>query len=421
MTSRAMGMALALLLAAPPCASAAGASDAVLTEAGTRNGREIYERFREGLADPTCEADASVRWKTHFAHAPKQLAARNDDVLPLFGYVVESLRASHLPTEFALIPFVESGYKPGARSPQGPAGLWQMIAITARNHKVSIRAGYDGRLSPVDSTAAAVRYLKTLHGMFAGDWRLAVMAYNAGEYRVLGALKRSGQTARNAKPETLVGLSPITQAYVRKLHALSCLLEQADDREEWLRALDRPVPLLQAVTVPDGTTDIAAWARRTGQDAARLQRLNPAFVGGRITRADGKPARLLAVAASALPALTPIAKGGVDGPSIDSSVALAEAILLPTASEATSNATVPDIASTTSASPAQPVVEPTARRHTVVRGDSPWRIAARYGVHVADLLQRNGLNAQSVLTPGKVLLVDSELVAGDVGQAAGTP
>jgi membrane-bound lytic murein transglycosylase D len=418
MSSRVVGLALALLLAAPACASAAEASGAVLTEAGTRNGREIYERFREGLADPSCEADASVRWKTHFAHAPKQLAARNDDVLPLFGYVVESLRASSLPTEFALIPFVESGYKPGARSPQGPAGLWQMIAVTARNHKVPMRAGYDGRLSPVDSTAAAVRYLKTLYGMFAGDWRLAVMAYNAGEYRVLGSLKRSGQTARNAKPEALVGLSPITQAYVRKLHALSCLLEQADDREEWMHALDRPVPLLQAITVPEGTTDIAAWARRTGQDAARLQRLNPAFVGGRITRADGKPARLLAVAIDSKPAATPIASGAVDVPAADpsTSLALAEVVSLPSPKPA-GNAAEPALP----AASLQPITEPTTRHHTVVRGDSPWKIAARYGIRVADLLQRNGLDPKSVLKPGKVLLIDAELVAGSVGQAAGTP
>lgn len=422
MTSQVLGVALAVLLAVPACANAAEASEAVLTEAGTHNGREIYERFREGLADPTCEADTSVRWKTHFAHAPRQLAASNDDVLPLFGYVVESLRAAHLPTEFALIPFVESGYKPAARSPQGPAGLWQMIAVTARNHKVSIRAGYDGRLSPVDSTAAAVRYLKTLHGMFAGDWRLAVMAYNAGEYRVLGALKRSGQTARNARPEALVGLSPITQAYVRKLHALSCLLEKADDREEWLRALDRPVPLLQAVTVPEGTADIATWARRNGQDAAQLQRLNPAFAGGRITRAEGKPARLLAVAAN-LPSSAPgsIASGAADVPAIAASALItpAEAISPTVASEMTLDTSAPEVVSSMPAS-SPAASTPAVRRHTVARGDSPWKIAGRYGVRVADLLQRNGLGPQSVLKPGKVLLIDAELVGGDVGEAAGT-
>jgi membrane-bound lytic murein transglycosylase D len=48
-----------------------------------------------------------------------------------------------------------------------------------------------------------VRYLKTLHGMFAGDWRLAVMAYNAGEYRVLGALRRSRHERASARPAEL--------------------------------------------------------------------------------------------------------------------------------------------------------------------------------------------------------------------------
>lgn len=348
----------------------------------TRNGREIYQRFREGLADPTCEAGASTRWRQHFATAPKRLAASNDDTLPLFGYVVDALREAHLPTEYALIPFVESGYKPGARSAAGPAGLWQMIAITARNHRVPIRAGYDGRLSPVDSTQAAVRYLKTLHGMFAGDWRLTVMAYNAGEYRILGALKRSGQVARNAKPEQLTGLSDITQAYVRKLHALSCLMEQADDREEWLRALDRPVPRLQAVTVSDDVADIAAWARRSGQDAAQLQRLNPVFAGGRIGQAGGARAPLLAVPASAI--------GGVDADQ----------------TQATSTAATP------AGAPEQAPVAETAtagepRRHTVARGDNAWTIARRYGIRAADLLQRNGLGAKAVLKPGQALLIDA--------------
>src|SRR3546814_1649601 len=71
-------------------------------------------RFREGLADPSCGPDTSERWQRHFAAAPKRLASSDDNVLPLFGYVVDALRDAHLPTEYALIPFVESGYKPGA-------------------------------------------------------------------------------------------------------------------------------------------------------------------------------------------------------------------------------------------------------------------------------------------------------------------
>lgn len=279
----------------PPSAAEAGVAEAVLDPApaiNTRNGRDIYQRFRDGLADKEC-ANSSPRWRQHFATAPKRLATGSDDVLPLFGYVVDALREAHLPTEYALIPFVESGYKPGARSPSGPAGLWQFIALTARNHNVPIRPGYDGRLSPVDSTQAAVRYLKTLHGMFAGDWRLAVMAYNAGEYRILGALRRTGQNARNAKPETLTGLSGITHAYVQKLRALSCLFEQADDREDWLKALDRTVPLLSAQPLPATAGNLDRWASAQGFDPAAMRRLNPAFVDGRIARTD-RPFRVLA-------------------------------------------------------------------------------------------------------------------------------
>ncbi|WP_078996436.1 transglycosylase SLT domain-containing protein [Lysobacter enzymogenes] len=288
-------------LAALPAAAAAEAPTAAPQEAGpTRNGREIYRSFRDGLADQSCEPGVSTRWRQHFANAPRRLAAKDDDLLPLFGYVVDALRENHLPTEYALIPFVESGYRPGARSAAGPAGLWQMIAITARNHRVPMREGYDGRLSPVESTQAAVRYLKTLHGMFGGDWRLAVMAYNAGEYRVFNAIKRAGVNIADARHDQLTGLSDITTAYVRKLHALSCLMEQADDREEWLSALDRPVPRLAAVTVPDGVDSIGEWAARTDQDVAWLQRLNPAFGDGRIGRPGGRRAPLLAVAANAV-------------------------------------------------------------------------------------------------------------------------
>ena len=272
---------LALLLAlswADACAHTNAA-------AATRNGRDIYAEFRAGLADPSCSDDSSARWRAHFATAPIQLAARDNDMLPLFGYVVDALRAASLPTEYALIPFVESGYRLGVRSAGGPAGLWQMISLTARDHQVPMRADYDGRLSAIDSTKAAVRYLKTLHGMFAGDWRLAVMAYNAGEYRVLDALKHSGQHARDADPDKLVGLPDISHAYVRKLHALSCLLDRADDHRAWMQSLDRPVPLLQAQEMPVGTASLDIWAASQGLDGALVRRMNPAFVNGRVVRA----------------------------------------------------------------------------------------------------------------------------------------
>jgi membrane-bound lytic murein transglycosylase D len=365
------------LAADPPAETPAAASvppldPASLSPSHQRSGLEVYQRFRDGLADPECDSEATNgRWKKHFSHAPGQLARAEDDVLPLFGYVVDALREAHLPTEFALIPFVESGYKPGARNPQGPAGLWQFIGITARNHGVPMREGYDGRLSPVDSTQAAIRYLKTLHGMFGGDWRLAVMAYNAGEYRVLQSMRRAGMNARNARPAELPGLSGITYAYVEKLHALACIFQQADDRDAWLKQMDRPVPRLAAHVLP-GDTTLEEWARQQQQPIAPLKRLNPALAG-RFSQGT-KPMRLLAP-----------------------TVANADDV----------DAAIPAMAES---SPAQSTERErtTPRTHTVKSGESVWTIARRHGITPARLLQVNGLKANSVLRPGMVLKLDGD-------------
>ncbi|MGH8060758.1 MAG: transglycosylase SLT domain-containing protein [Pseudoxanthomonas sp.] len=356
---------------------------ALATEVSSqRNGRQIYESFRAGLAEPECDSAAtSVRWKKHFGHAPARLAQANDDLLPLFGYVVDALREAHLPTEFALIPFVESGYKPGARSASGPAGLWQFIAITARNHGVAMRNGYDGRLSPVESTQAAVRYLKTLNGMFGGDWRLAVMGYNAGEYRILQSMRRAGMNAQNAKPAQLPGLSGITYAYVEKLHALACIFQQADDREEWLRTLDRPVPRLASQALPADVASLDAWAQRQGHDSALLRRLNPALAAG-FSR-GGKPLRVLAPAGKE--ALPYIADTAVTQPAPSDGSA--------------SSMPVRAIAAKKSGN---------ALSHTVRPGESAWTIARRYGMQPKQLLTRNGLPSSAVLQPGMVLQLEGD-------------
>ena len=355
----------------------------------TQSGREIYARFRSGLSEQQCAADASDRWRQHFAHVPRDLANRPERLLPLFGYVVEALREHHLPAEYALIPFVESGYRPGARSPSGPAGLWQFIAVTARNHEVTIRPGYDGRLSPVESTTAAVRYLRTLHGMFAGDWRLAVMGYNAGEYRIFGALRNAGQRAMDAEPDKLA-VPNITRAYVRKLQALSCLLVEAGEDPEWLDAIDQVVPVLTSTPLPAGARQLDRWASRNGHDPALVRHFNPAFAEGRVGRGDrGVEVMVPAHPRDALAAFLEQATQPQQATDPQAPVFLADATGLvaeePAGAEDDGGA---------------------LRRHTVARGDSAWRIARRYGIGTAELLLRNGLNAGSVLQPGMVLQID---------------
>lgn len=363
-----------------------------LPPVSVRNGQEIFASFREGLAEPTCNAEAtSPRWQKQFAHAPSRLANQDDDALVLFGYVVEELRKSDLPTEFALIPFVESGYRPNARNGSGPAGLWQFIATTARNHRVQMTAGYDGRLSAVDSTQAAVRYLKTLHGMFGGDWRLATMAYNAGEYRVLQSLRKAGMNAQNARPAELPGLSPITYAYVEKLHALACVLENAETKPGVMASLDRTVPVLKGHTLPAGTS-VQQWAAQRALDPARIARLNPALASGK-----GRPSGQVTVLAPASHA------------PVDASAAVMATVAAVDAPEQTGTATAAK-ASAPTARAARTVASsadrPRNRRHTVRDGESPWTIARRYGMPLKALLSLNGLTGSSVLKPGAVLRVE---------------
>lgn len=360
---------------------------AALPPASVRNGQDIFASFRAGLAEPTCDAEAtSPRWQKQFAHAPSRLANQDDDALVLFGYVVEELRKSDLPTEFALIPFVESGYRPNARNGGGPAGLWQFIATTAKNHRVQMTPGYDGRLSAVDSTQAAVRYLKTLHGMFGGDWRLATMAYNAGEYRVLQSLRKAGMNAQNARPAELPGLSPVTYAYVEKLHALACVLEDAETEPAVMASLDRTVPVLKGHTLPAGTS-VQQWAQQRDLDPARIARLNPALASGK-----GRPAGQVSV-------LAPTAHAPVDASASVAAIAVAPSA--PT--DTTAARTAPGPVATRAVVSAD---RPRSRRHTVRDGESAWAIARRYGMPLKALLSLNGLSGSSVLKPGAVLRVE---------------
>ena len=134
-------------------------------------GEEVFAKLEGLLSSPICvKGEHNRTWRKRYAGYPDNFARHLGDILPLLAYVVEQVEAKKLPGEFALIPIVESWYRPEAIGPGGPAGMWQMITSTARNHGIRVQSGYDGRLSPVESTESALSYLSTLHGMF-GEWR----------------------------------------------------------------------------------------------------------------------------------------------------------------------------------------------------------------------------------------------------------
>ena len=110
---------------------------------------------------------------------------------------------------------VESSFDARARSPEGAAGMFQLMPVTARSLDLSVGLLRDDRLHPEKSARAAARYLRALYNRF-GDWRLALAAYNSGETRVANLLKRhKGKTY-----DDINAYLPVeTQMYVPKIEA----------------------------------------------------------------------------------------------------------------------------------------------------------------------------------------------------------
>ena len=104
-----------------------------------------------------------------------------------------------LPLELAYISMLESGFNPKALSIAGARGLWQFMPKTGRSFGLKVDDVTDERCDPEKATLSAAEYFKDLIGIFGGQSSvmLAMAAYNAGEGRVMGALRKIDDPMRN--------------------------------------------------------------------------------------------------------------------------------------------------------------------------------------------------------------------------------
>ncbi len=169
----------------------------------------------------------------HFSEVQKQLKKFNQSkksfiktttlASPHLSYILAEVEKRNLPGELALLPMLESNFRPQAVSNRGAVGLWQFMPSTGRQFGLKQSAGYDGRKDVKASTKAALNYLEYLHKKFNRDWVLALAAYNAGEGAVERAIKRN-QKAGKPTSFWFLKLPKQTREYVPKFLAITQMI-----------------------------------------------------------------------------------------------------------------------------------------------------------------------------------------------------
>ena len=103
--------------------------------------------------------------------------------------IARELRRAKLPDALLYIPMIESSYDPHEYSRVGASGLWQFMPAGGRIYGLRQDRWLDERNDPVLSTRAAAVYFADLYQRF-GDWSLALAAYNAGYGAVLKGIAK---------------------------------------------------------------------------------------------------------------------------------------------------------------------------------------------------------------------------------------
>ena len=233
----------------------------------------LFARMRQGfrldhrLGEPRVQAQA--RW---FEKNPAYLDRVFDRGSKYLFHIVESLEASGLPLEIALLPLVESAFDPFAYSHGRASGLWQFIPGTARLQGLTIDWWFDGRRDVVYSTEAAIDYLSMLNRQFKGDWELTLAAYNGGIGNVRKSIRRRGNHSNVADFWTL-DLAEETEAYVPKLLAIAALVADPG-------AFNYELPIIANKPVFDEVDighqiDLTLAAQLASLDVETLYRFNP--------------------------------------------------------------------------------------------------------------------------------------------------
>ena len=217
---------------------------------------DLWERIRKGYQMPNLESDLVNDRTQWYASKPDYLQRMSERSSKYLFHIVEELEARKMPTELALLPFIESAFNPQAVSSARASGMWQFMPATGKSFDLKQNAFRDDRRDVQASTRAALDYLERLHKMF-GDWHLALAAYNWGEGNVGKAIARN---KRAGLPTTYIDLNmPMeTRMYVPKLQAMKNIVGNPPQFNVVLPSIPNH-PYFQSVPLPrDMDVNVAA-------------------------------------------------------------------------------------------------------------------------------------------------------------------
>jgi len=234
---------------------------------------DVWERIRRGFAIPNLNTPLSAKWTAYYASHPEAMQRMAERAGKYLYYIVDEINRRGLPTELALLPFVESAYNPSAYSSARASGLWQFIPSTGTQFKLKQDWWHDQRRDPIASTNAALDYLEYLFE-FQGDWYLALASYNWGEGSVKQAVTRN--MARGQSTDYLsLNMPNETLNYVPKLQAIKNIVA---DPERYAVVLPQVDNSPYFVTVQKKVNiDFTVAAQLAEMPIDDFRALNPSF------------------------------------------------------------------------------------------------------------------------------------------------
>lgn len=241
--------------------------------ASTEAPADLWERIRRGFAMPDLEHELVQDREQWYASRPDYIQRMTERSSKYLFYIVEELERRGMPTELALLPYIESAFNPQAVSSAKAAGMWQFMPATGTYFDLKQNAFRDDRRDVLASTRAALDYLQKLYGMF-GDWHLALAAYNWGEGSVGRAIARN-QKAGLGTAYTELSMPAETRMYVPKLQAVKNIVARPEAFDAELPLIENH-PYFQAVDITRDI-DVTLAAQLADVKESDFRALNPSM------------------------------------------------------------------------------------------------------------------------------------------------